>query len=118
MNQTIKYICAIAITQTILLTAYDNIHFYRATNFVYQPRLERNSFTSLDLYGLAGSTRQGRNSDDQPVPLFDTWGINNMHELAVGVPNKDLSNPLDMIITQLSLIPSRCGNKPVCNCKE
>jgi hypothetical protein len=119
MNPSTKRLLySILIAQSALLTAYDNVHFYRATNFIYQPRLERNLLTTIDLYALSGSTNQGRNSWDQPVPLFDTWGINNMHELGVGVPGKDLTNPLDLIITQLSLIPSRCTDKTVCNCKE
>ncbi len=118
MNRSIKRLLyTIVICQSLLLTAYDNVHFYRATNFIYQPRLERDFLTTIDIYALAGSTTKGRNSCGDSVPLFDTWGINNMHELGVGVPNKDLTNPLDMIITQLALIPSRCS-KPVCTCSE
>lgn len=91
------------------LYAYDNAHFYRATNFFFEPRLERDYLTSFDFFFQAGSTDKAHNSEHNTVPLLDIYGTSNMHELAVGVPCKDLSNPLDLIIQQLSLIPSRCS---------
>jgi hypothetical protein len=94
------------------LSASDNAHFYRATNFLYEPRLELDYLTSLDLYFQGGSTSKARNRNHDTVPLLDIYGPSNMHELAIGVPCKDLSNPLDMIIQNLSLIPSRCATAP------
>ena len=99
------------------IRAYDNAHFYRATNFLYEPRIERDYLSTAQLYAHKGSTETGRNKFHETVPLFDTWGINNMHELAVGVP-KDLSNPYDLIITELSLLPSRCIDKFCCSCVD
>lgn len=96
--------------------AYDNAHFYRATNFFFEPRLDRKYLSSLDLAILSGSTDKARNRNQETVPLLDIYGLSNMHELGVGVPGKDLSNPLDLILTQLALIPSRCSNKSCCNC--
>ncbi len=87
--------------------AYDNPHFYRATNLFPEPRLERNFLTSLDITIGGGATSKGRDFDHETVPLFDIFGVHNMQELSVGVPNKDLNNPLDLILNQLSLLPAR-----------
>ena len=91
-----------------ITSAYDNTHFYRANNLFFEPRLERDYLTTFDTFFQGGSTSCGRNACHDTVPLFDIWGTSDMHELAIGVPCKDLSNPLDVIIQQLSLIPSRC----------
>lgn len=98
----------IGLSLSISLSAYDNAHFYRATNLFFEPRIERDYLTSADLFLQAGSTKCARNKCNDTVPLLDVYGTADMHELAIGVPCKDLSNPYDMIITQLSLIPSRC----------
>ncbi len=90
------------------VAAYDNAHFYRATNLFFEPRLERDYLSSFDFFFQAGSTSKAHNFAHDTVPLLDIYGPSNMHELAIGVPGKDLSNPLDMIITQLALLPSRC----------
>ena len=108
MNQRIRSLYSILLLTTSAL-AYDNSHFYRASNLFFEPRIDRNYMTSFDLFFQAGSTREAWNKDHHKVPLFDLYGTNNMHELGVGVPGKDLSNPLDMILTQLSLTPSRCS---------
>lgn len=94
---------------------YDNAHFYRATNFLYEPRIEREYLSTIDVWVTKGSTKKGRNRCHDTVPLFNIWGINDMTQLAIGVP-KDLSNVYDLIITQLSLIPSRCVDKHCCTC--
>lgn len=96
------------------LSAYDNAHFYRATNFLFEPRLERGYLTSLDFFFDEGSTNKARNANHSTVPLLDIYGPSNMHELGVGVPGKDLSNPIDMILTQLALIPSACSDNSAC----
>ncbi len=90
------------------LSAYDNAHFYRATNLFFEPRLEKDYLTTFDFFVQGGSSKTARNKEHDSVPLLDIYGTHDMHELAIGVPCKDLSNPLDLIITQLSLIPSRC----------
>ncbi len=86
----------------------DNAHFYRATNLFFEPRLERDYLTTVDFFLQGGSTCKARNKEHETVPLFDIYGESDMHELGVGVPGKDLSNPLDLILQQLSLPPSRC----------
>ncbi len=88
--------------------AFHDTDFYRANNLFYEPRLEKDYLTTLNVHLQGGSTSKGRNACHETVPLFDIFGTSDMHELAVGVPCKDLSNPLDVIIQQLSMIPSRC----------
>src|SRR3990167_8623794 len=109
MNQYLRklfvILACLSITQ---LYGFDNAHFYRATNFFAEPRLDRDYLTSIDVFMQSGSTHKGRNKDHKTVPRFDIYGESDMHELGVGVPGKDLSNPLDLILQQLSLLPSRC----------
>lgn len=92
---------------SVVSLSYDNPHFYRASNLFPEPRLERNWLTSFELYVSGGSTRKGRNFDHDTVPALDIFGTHNMHELGVNVPNKDLNNPLDLILNQLALLPAR-----------
>lgn len=97
-----------ALTSISLIVAYDGPHFYRATNLFFEPRIDRDYLTSVDFFFQGGATSEAHNSCENIVPLIDIYGYNNMHDIGVGVPCKDLSNPLDMIITQLALTPSRC----------
>jgi len=109
MNQYVRHLLSILIcTSALQLQGFDNAHFYRATNFFLEPRLERDYLTTVDVFAQAGSTSKGRDKEHETVKAFDIWGEHDMHELAVGVPCKDLSNPLDLIIQQLSSHPSRC----------
>lgn len=109
MNRYLRHLVLILIcASTLPLQGYDNAHFYRATNFFLEPRLDRDYLTTVDLFFQSGSTTKGINRNHDIVRSFDIWGTHDMHELAVGVPCKDLSNPLDLIIQQLSLYPSRC----------
>jgi len=108
MNRCIRFLCSILLIVTTALHSYDNAHFYRATNLFFEPRIDRDYLTTIDLFFQMGGTSEAWNKNHHKVPLFDLYGTNNMHELGVGVPDKDLSNPLDMILTQLSLTPSRC----------
>lgn len=95
----------------------DNHHFYRASNFFYvytEPRLERPWLTSYDVYVENGSTSKGRGSCDTgncceirgSVDLLQIFGLSNMHVLGEGVPGKDLTNPADIALTNLALIPA------------
>ncbi len=93
--------------------AYDNAHFYRATNFFFfEPRFAKQNLSSFDAMIGYGSTHHSRpkssSCDDcNDTCLLDICGFSNMQQLAVGVPDKDLSNPLDLLITQLALTPAR-----------
>jgi len=88
------------------ILGYDNALFFRATPFFGEPRLERKTLTSLDISAGSGATRKARNQCDKTVPLFDLYGTQNMHELGVGVPCKDPTNPLDLILINLANTPS------------
>lgn len=92
---------------SIISNAYDNPHFYRATNLLPEARISKPMLTTLDFSLGFGSTHSGRNHEGNKVPLFDIYGPNNMHELGVNVPNKNLANTVDLLLTQLSLLPSR-----------
>ena len=81
---------------------------FTAPQIFFEPRLDRDYLTTVELFFQGGSTNKARNQEHETVPLFDLWGKSNMHELGIGVPCKDLTNVFDLIIQQLSLIPSRC----------
>ncbi len=102
---TTKYLLCLFISVPVL--AYDNIHFYRATNLFPEPQLEKKLLGSFDISIAAGSTRTGRNNMNQKVNVLDIYGLHNMHQLGVNVPGKDLSDPRDLILTQLSLVPAQ-----------
>lgn len=113
--RVIRTLCLVSLLVGFTARAYDNAHFYRATNFLYEPRIERGYLSTLEFIIHKGSTDKGRNRFHNTVPLFDTWGLSNMHELGKGVP-KDLSNVYDLILNDLSMIPSRCLDKYCCTC--
>src|SRR5207247_45736 len=54
-----------------------------------------------------GSTKKARNAQGDTVPLLDIYGLNKMQNLGVNVPNKDVNNPLDLILIQLAQLPTR-----------
>ncbi len=109
-------------TPTTLLLAIDNHHFYRASNFFFifnEARLERTGLTSFDATIAYGSTHSARtdcadlcglkckdNSCNKRkiVDLFQIYGAQNIQALSKGVPGKDLSNPADLALTNLSLV--------------
>jgi hypothetical protein len=93
----------------------DNHHFYRASNFFYiytEPRLERPWLTSFNTYISQGSTSKARGSCEADicckghVDLLQIFGLANMHMLGAGVPGKDLTNPVDIALTNLALLPA------------
>lgn len=98
--------------------AFDNPHFYRASYLFSEPRFQRNLLTSFDVTLGGGSTDKARNQNHKTVPLLNIIGLHSMHELGVNVPNKNLADPRDVILTQLALTPARdkfatfsiCGN--------
>lgn len=110
MNLFKYYLYSLALFSCIPLTtfSYDNAHFYRATNnFFFQTVVDKNWLSEIDITFGGGSTRHSRIKESRKAPLFDIYGLNNMHDLGNGVPGKDLTNPADLILTQLSLIPTR-----------
>src|SRR5579863_8351781 len=109
MKRTIKLPIMGIVAFSSALHAIDNPHFYRATNLFLEPRLEHNYLTNLDITLGGGSTKKARNSNQNTVPLLDIYGTSLVQELGVDLPNKDLNNPYDLILTQLALLPQRAG---------
>jgi hypothetical protein len=112
LNAFIRIITIIVVI-TPVACAIDNPHFWRATNFLtafYEPRLARNWLTSFDATLGYGSTKKGRDDTcSVKVPLLDIYGVQNMQALGINVPGKDLTNPGDILLTQLALLPINDG---------
>lgn len=107
-----KKIPTILLLVVIPLNAIDNPHFWRATNFLpafYEPRFERDWLLSLDATVGFGSTTTARNGNGTKVPLLDIYGTYNMQALGINVPGKNLTNPADIALTQLELLPANEG---------
>lgn len=98
-------LAALAIALTI--QAYEVPYFYHAQYLFEGPRVVHDGLCSLEVSIAGGSTSRARNGCNEKVPLFDIFGPNNMQALGVGVPNKDMSNPLDILLTQLALLPAQ-----------
>lgn len=107
------FISSIAILKIGSMHAIDNPHFYRATNLFLEPRLEKERLTTFDITLGGGHTKKGRNEHGDTVPLLDTFGLHNMHDLGVNVPDKDTNNMQDIILIQLARTPGR-GSQSTC----
>jgi hypothetical protein len=101
-----RYFVMSLIASTWLFHAfgYETPFFYRASNLFNEPRLSKEWLTTLDISLEGGSTKHARNRCHHTVPLFDIYGLTSMTALGVNVPGKDMSNPLDVLLTELSLI--------------
>lgn len=112
-SNTFFYYIILSFLMCTCAHAIDNPHFWRATNFLtafYEPRLARNWLTSFDATLGYGSTDKARNNNcGQKVPLLDIYGPANMQVLGINVPGKDMSNPGDIVLTQLALLPISDG---------
>lgn len=94
------------------LEAMDNPQFYSATQFfpaLQEPRIVKNGLSSLDVVISGGATRKARNEDGCLVPLLNIYGPQNLQLLGAGLPLKDLSDPFDITLTQLALLPRSCN---------
>lgn len=94
----------LCISSTLL--AIDNPHFYRATFFWGEPRLNRPWLTTFSAESATGSTRKAFNSDGEKTPLLNIYGPHVLRALGQGVPNLDPSNPLDAILINAALLPA------------
>lgn len=99
-------ISCVALASTVT-HALDNAHFYRAAYQGPEPRLEHPWLGSLEITFGGGTTSRGLNGMGQSVPLLDIYGLYNMQILGQGVPNKDITNPLDLILILLEELPQR-----------
>lgn len=91
-----------------LLHAHDISHFFRATPLFQEARLEHKGLTTFTIDCAYGAAKHAHVEHcTKSENLWDIYGLSNMHELGVGVPNKDLTNPLDLLLIQLELEPGR-----------
>lgn len=84
------------------LVAFDNHHFYRASNFFHEPRLEKEWLSTVEVTAAGGSTNHGRNNDGETVSLFNIYGPNNLRLLGSGLADLDPSNPQDLALINLA----------------
>lgn len=93
---------------SFMLHAHDISHFFRATPLFEQARLEHKGLTTFTIDCAYGATKDAESEKcSHNKTIWDVYGLSNMHELGVGVPHKDLSNPLDLLLIQLELEPGR-----------
>ena len=108
-----KIILTLALCCASIVSAIDNPHFWRATNFLpafYEPRLAMNWLTSFDATLGYGSTDKSRTDIcGKKAPLLDIYGPQNFQVAGIGVPGKDMTNAGDIILTQLALLPVNDG---------
>lgn len=107
MNKALALLALFPLFVNHSLAAFDNAHFYRATYFFGEPRFERKGLNTWDITVAHGSTCQSRDERGHKTCLLNLYGNNNMQQLGVGVPCKDLTNPVDIALTNLSLLPAR-----------
>lgn len=100
------YLLITALLTPIASCAQDLYHYYRASPFFGEPRLEKNWLSTLELTAFVGSTSQGKNAKTSTVPLFDLYGIYNMRVLGSGVPNKSPTNLADLALINVNNTPA------------
>ena len=84
----------------------DMYHYYRASPFFGEPRLEKSWLSTIEFTIFSGSTSTGKNAKTSTVPVFDIYGIHNMRLLGSGVPNKDITNTADLALINLANTPA------------
>lgn len=90
----------------------DNHHFYRASNFLPQisePRLECYSLATYDVLAGYGATRKARNPcnlDCSTTGLFQIYGLQDMTNVILGVPNIDPTDPAQLAFIELAALPN------------
>ena len=107
IKQSLYFLSIICLFLAPSVRAYQNAHFYRAALFSGEPRFQKNWLTSLDFFIGSGKTTTGRDFQGDTTGLLNIYGTHNMRIVGKGVPNKDLTNPIDINLTQLALLPPR-----------
>lgn len=85
-----------------------DIHFYRATPFVKEPRLERPWLSSFDISIGGGKASKSYDGAKDKVGLFDFCGVHQMQALGYGIC-KDFTDWLDNLMLKVSLLNSSPG---------
>ena len=107
MKHLIHYILCIITLLPHTLPAIDNPHFYRATNFFLEPRIEHTLFTSFDATIGGGSTSTSRNNNHKTVPLFDIYGPHAIQPLGLDIPYPENTFPYVDLLQKLAALPQR-----------
>jgi hypothetical protein len=87
----------------------DNPHFYRATNMLFETRLEHDYLTTFNATLAGGSTNKGRSCDNTIVPLFDIYGAQAFQPLALNTPFANSDSPFNQLLEELAALPTRPG---------
>jgi hypothetical protein len=108
MNTKIRMLRAFLLMLATLSTlhAFDNFHFYRASYFVGEPRFEKEGLGSFDVIFGAGATDKARGVCGTKTCLLNIHGFHNMHLLGANIPNLDLTNPIDITLSELAMLPA------------
>jgi len=106
MKYRLYYTISIITPLVFCLKAIDNPHFYRATNFFLEPRIEHPFLTSFDATIGGGSSSTAKNANHKTVPLLDIYGTHHIQTIGLDVPNIT-SNKYSSLLQALSLLPER-----------
>lgn len=68
------------------LQAFDNPHFYKASQFLYKPRFEEPYLTTFSALLAGGTTKTSFNNDHEQTPLLNIYGPQNIQFLTKNVP--------------------------------
>lgn len=109
MNKIFTSLALSFLCVTPFARSFDNAHFYRASYFFGEPRFERKGLNTWDILVAHGSTCESRNACGKKTCLLNLYGHNNMQQLGQGVPCKNLTDPVDIALTNLALLPARDG---------
>ncbi|MGA9530851.1 MAG: hypothetical protein WBQ73_03085, partial [Candidatus Babeliales bacterium] len=83
--------------------------WYKAPPFFGEPRLTKDYLSSGYITLSRAHTHQSRNNAGDETCLLNIYGKHNMRLLGSGVPNKDITHPIDLILIQLETLPERKG---------
>ncbi len=87
-------------------SAIDNPHFYRATLFWGEPRIDRPWLSTFQTEFAFGHATTSWNDQGKKERLLDIFGFQNMRALGQNVPTLDSTNTLDQILINLAALPS------------
>lgn len=90
------------------LLAIDNPHFYRATNLLFEPRIEHDHLTTFNATLGGGKTSKGRSKHNELVPLFDIYGTQSLQQLSLNTIFNNPNDPFDKLLLDLAQLPHRC----------
>lgn len=91
----------IAVLFSNIVIAMDNPHFYKASQFFYEPRIAKDYLGTASLLFNGGKANTGLNGCGQKVPLLSICGMQTLKNIAQGVPNKVFDQVSEDILNNL-----------------